>query len=315
VRGVLGALLDGLRAPALDHAVALDELRLAIGALEARLARSAEHDDIRRAEFRVFSQWGEDGILQYLVGKIPIPRPVFVEIGVEDYRESNTRFLLCHDGWGGVIVDAGDAHARFLRERGLDWKHDITAVTSFVTRENIDSLVREAGISGDIGLLSIDIDGNDYWILDAIQCVSPRILVVEYNSHFGPEHAITIPYRAEFRRSAAHFSNLYFGASLSALSDLALRKGYAFVGSNSAGNNAFFVRRDVLAGLRAIEPARGWVPSKFRESRGPDGRLTFVGDHRRRLEIISHLPVLDVRSGQEALVGEVFGLTARATGP
>jgi hypothetical protein len=294
-----------------DRTVA-DDLRLAIGRLEARLARGADYEHLQQAEFRVFSQWGEDGILQYLVGKIPIPNRVFVEFGVEDYRESNTRFLLCNDNWSGLIIDAADAHARFLAERGLDWKYDITALTSFITRENIDGLIREAGVSGDIGLLSIDLDGNDYWILEAIECVSPRILVVEYNSHFGPDRAVTIPYRADFRRTLAHFSNLYYGASLCALRDVADRKGYALVGSNSAGNNAFFVRRDVLGTLREVDPADGWVRSRFRESRGEDGRLTMIGEHRGRLEIIANLPVIDVRRGIQAKIAEIFGLPPAA---
>lgn len=285
---------------------ALDALRLALGRAEARLVRGATFPSLRDAEFQVFSQWGEDGIIQYLLGKVPIENPTFVEFGVEDYSESNTRFLLCHDGWSGLVIDGGDRHRRFIHERGLDWRYDLQAVRAFVTRENIDELLGGAGLRGDIGLLSVDIDGNDYWVLEAIRSVSPRILVVEYNSTFGPDHAITVPYRADFRRERAHWSRLYYGASLAALVHLASAKGYAFVGSNGAGNNAFFVRRDVAGRLPALEAREGWVQSRFRESRDRAGRLSLVRSHRERRRLIAALPVLEVTTGRVVELGSLF---------
>ncbi len=286
-----------------------DRIRLAIGRQESRLVRASRFRDVRDAEFQVYSQWGEDGIIQYLLGKVPIENPSFVELGVQDYSESNTRFLLCNDNWRGLIIDGGIDHVRFVARRGLDWRYDLTVVSAFITRENIDALIRGAGIEGDIGLLSVDIDGNDYWVLEAIRCVSPRILVVEYNSHFGAEQAITIPYRSDFRRDAAHWSHLYYGASLPALCHFADERGYAFVGSNGAGNNAFFVRRDVLGPLLALDAKEGWVPSRFRESRDRNGKLSFVSDHKSRLRLIMDLDVIEVPSGHTRKIGDVFGLS------
>jgi hypothetical protein len=288
----------------------VERLRLAIGRMESRRVREATLQNIQQAEFQVFSQWGEDGIIQYLLGKVAIENSVFVEFGVQDYSESNTRFLLCNDNWAGLIIDSGTDHQRFVRERNLAWKHTIDAVSSFVTRENINALIGGAGIQGDIGLLSIDIDGNDYWLMEAIEVISPRIVIVEYNSHFGPDHAITIPYSPLFDRRTAHDSMLYWGASLPALCHLAKRKGYALVGSNSAGSNAFFVRTDVLGPLRALSPREGFVMSRFRESRDGKGRLSYVTSHSDRLRLISELPVLRIPGSEPVRIGDLFGITS-----
>jgi hypothetical protein len=292
----------------------VDAIRLAIGHQESRHARSRACASLREAEFQVFSQWGEDGIIQYLVARVAIGDDSFVEFGVQDYAESNTRFLLCHDHWRGLIIDGDTTHQQFIRDRGLDWRYDITAVSSFITRENVNQVIGGAGFTGDIGLLSIDVDGNDYWLLDAVSVVSPRILVVEYNSTFGPEQAVTVPYRPDFRRTAAHFSNLYYGASIRAICELARSRNYACVGGNSAGNNAFFVRRDVLGDLPEVSARDAWVRSRFRESRDRDGRLTCLGSHARRLREIGELPLVDIITGQEHAIRDLLDSELRRDG-
>ena len=294
---------------ALAGALAGVELaREQLGGIESRALRALDLEDPREAEFRVFSQFGEDGIIQYLVQRVAIEREVFVEFGVEDYSESNTRFLLVHDNWRGLILDGGTSHIEFLHRTGLDWRHHIDARSAFVHRDNVNPLIAAAGVEGDIGLLSIDIDGNDYWVLEALDVVSPRILVLEYNSTWGPEAAVTVPYEERFVRSRAHWSHLYWGASLAALAIVAERKGYALVAGNGAGNNAFFVRRDVLGALRPMPVARAYAPSRFRESRGPDGELTYVGDHRERLAIMRSLPLWDVEAEARTTVSQRFSL-------
>lgn len=301
VRAAVLATTQGLRSQ-------LDAIQIQIGALESRRVADLPPSDIRAAEFKVFSQFGEDGIIQYLVHKVPIENDVFVEFGVEDYSESNTRFLLSKDNWRGLIIDGGTQHVDFLSRTGLDWRHHVDAVSAFVNRDNINDLIREARIHGDIGLLSIDIDGNDYWVLEAIDVVSPRILVVEYNSTFGPEAAVTIPYDEGFRRGAAHYSNLYWGASIAALARLAAAKGYALVGGNSAGNNVFFVREDVLGPLDVVEPRRAYAAARFRESRSPQGEFTYIGDPEQRLREIADLPVWDVESAGLTTIRERYRL-------
>jgi hypothetical protein len=279
-------------------------MQLAIGRLESRNVRSGQYGRICDAEFQVFSQFGEDGIIQYLISRVPIEHDVFVEFGVGDYRESNTRFLLCNDNWRGLILDAGTAHIDFVRSNPLGWRHSVDARSVFVTRENINEAIAEAGIAGEIGLLSIDIDGNDYWVLDAIQVTSPRILIAEYNSTFGPEAAVSVPYTPGFERGKAHYSNLYWGASLAAMCLAADRKGMAFVGSNSAGNNAFFVHRDVVGDLPTLTSQQGWVDSRFRDSRDPEGNLTYIGGRAARLALIADQPLVDVATGSTTTVGK-----------
>jgi len=183
-----------------------------------------------------------------------------------------------------------------LRGDPLMFLRDLTPRSAFITAENIDGLIVEAGFGGDLGVLSIDIDGNDYWVWEAIRSAQPRIVIVEYNSVFGPDAAVVVPYAPDFYRRTAHFSWLYAGASIAALALLGERKGYALVGSNSAGNNAFLVRKDVLGQLRPLTANEAWVESTFRESRDEAGRMTFLSGTK-RLELIADLPLIDVRTG------------------
>ena len=274
-----------------------EDQMLALADLRLQHLRNEQLASARFWEFRCFSQWGEDGLIQFLVHRLrELPR-TFVEIGVEDYRESNTRFLLMHDNWRGMIVDSGDRHLRYLETRGLRWRHQIDAVQSFVTRDNIDALLDQAGFPEGIGLLSIDIDGMDYWVWDAVRRHRPAVVAIEYNSVFGCRHAITVPHDEAFNRSKAHPSNLYFGASLPALAQLAEQKGYRLICGNAAGNNAFFVRADLAQSFPVVKPEDVYRPSRFRESRDDQGRLTYVGSMRERLDLIRHLPVVDVETG------------------
>ena len=288
----------------------IERLQLSIGRLESRAVRGARFARLRDAEFRVFSQFGEDGILQYLIANVPIENETFIEFGVQDYRESNTRFLVCNDNWRGLILDGGDAHVAFVRSNPIGWRHTVEARSVFITRENIDSTIESSGYVGDIGLLSVDIDGNDYWVLAAITTVKPRILVVEYNSTFGPDAAVSVPYHPTFDRTAAHYSNLYWGASLAAVNRAAGAIGMTFVGSNSAGNNAFFVRRDLLGDLPSPTISEEWVDARFRESRDLDGNLTFLASREARLSVIGDEPLVDLTNGRTGTVRMLLGGSA-----
>ena len=154
---------------------------------------------LRDVEFRAFSQWGEDGIIQYLINQVPIESTSFVEFGVENYLEANTRFLLINDNWKGLVLDGSERHIDFIRNDKIYWRHDLSAECRFITRENINDTLDECGFRGDIGLLSIDIDGNDYWVWESIDIIKPRIVVCEYNSVFGDQQAVTVPLRRGFR--------------------------------------------------------------------------------------------------------------------
>jgi hypothetical protein len=273
----------------------LSFLREAVGRVESRLdPTGSERGELASHEFKVYSQWGEDGILQHLINSTAIPRKVFVEFGVQNYLESNTRFLLQNDYWSGLILDGSEFHIDFIRNDPIYWRHNLKAVRAFVTRENINDLLRENGLAGEIGLLSIDIDGNDYWVWEAISVVNPALVVIEYNARFGPERSVTVPYDPAFVREKAHYSCIYYGASLSALAGLGRRKGYAFVGSNRAANNAFFIRNDLLpANVRAIAAAEGWRACGFRESRNPSGQLAFLSAEE-EAKLLMSLPLVEV---------------------
>jgi hypothetical protein len=258
---------------------------------------------LRDAEFRVFSQWSDDGIIQYLVANVPVASDSFVEFGVEDYGESNTRFLLLNDNWRGLIMDGSQELMEQVRSSELYWRHELTAVGAFVTRENIDDLLRGAGFTGALGILSVDIDGNDYWVWEAITVVDPAIVIVEYNAVFGSKRAVTVPYAADFRRAAAHPSHLFGGCSLRALVLLAERKGYAFVGCNSNGNNAYFVKRELAGNLRTLSVEEGYVASRFREARDSEGRLTYTSGPD-RLALIADMTVFDVERNALVRLGD-----------
>lgn len=269
------------------------------------LRRKGMLENLEDAEFKVFSQWGEDGIIQYLISRIAIENKIFVEFGVQDYSESNTRFLMINDNWTGLVIDSNLESIKHIRSQEYYWKWDLTAVCDFVTVENINDLIKKTGIIGSIGILSIDIDGNDYWVWNAISAVSPQIVIVEYNSSFGNEHTVTIPYQPDFSREKAHFSHLYWGASLPAFCGLASQKGYIYVGSNSAGSNAFFVRKDSAENIKECDFHKQFRQSKFRDSRDENGNLSFISNQN-KLEIIKNMYLFDVDSKQTLQIKDIY---------
>lgn len=250
----------------------LDELAEAVGRIEARQLQGLR-GPLQSHEFRVHSHAGEDGIVQFLINNVPIANRTFVEFGVEDYREANTRFLLANDHWSGLVMDGDSTNVAKIRADPVFWNSSLSAVEAFVTRENVNELLASAGMTGDIGLLSVDVDGNDYWIFDAIEVARPAIAVVEYNHRFGPTRSVTIPYEPQFVRRRSDHSWLCSGASLAAIVDAAKRKGMAFVGCNSFGNNAFFVRTELVPEwLTTYSAAEGFVAGRFKEGLCVDGR-------------------------------------------
>lgn len=262
-----------------------------------QVASLPPNTDFRKVGFKVFSQWDEDGIIQYLINHLPIEHQTFIEFGVENYEESNTRFLLLNNHWQGMVLDASGADMQYIRCDRIHWQYDLQVKDAWITRENVDSLLTQAGFGEDLGLLSIDLNGNDYWIWEAIEDVRPRIAIIEYNSVLGLE-PVCVPYQENFDRTAAHPSNLYYGSSLAALDRLAKSKGYILLGSNIWGHNAFFVRADIAGEFRGLEVDQAYVASKFREARDEVGKLTYARAGA-RLRLIEHLPVINVATGEQ----------------
>lgn len=286
------AYFKKIKSWAIDLNLRLRAIQEALGRIESRQNLSANEADLITQEYKVYSQGGEDGLIQYFLNHVEIQNDVFVEFGVENYLESNTRFLLVNNNWSGLVIDGSAEHIKTIKSDPIYWRHNLKADCAFVTKENINELLKRNGVVGDIGLLSIDIDGNDYWIWREIEVISPRIVVVEYNYRFGAEKSVTIPYDAGFVRQIAHYSTIYFGASLAALVNLSRKKGYAFVGCSRSGVNAFFVRNDVLNGLIEQTTEEGYVMGKHRESRDKAGNLTFMS-FEEEIKILNTLPLVE----------------------
>lgn len=252
-------------------------------------------ENIHLAEFKVFSQWGDDGIIQFLVDYLDIKTKTFIEFGVSNYYEANTRFLLMNNNWTGVVMDSSQSNIDTITNSEIYWKYSFKAVHAFITCENINKLISDNYAGKELGILHIDIDGNDYWVWDSITAVSPVIVILEYNSVFGNKHSWTVPYKPDFDRMEQHFSGLYFGASIPAFCDLAETKGYAFIGCNSSGNNAYFVKKEYLKDLKPLDAETGYVESKFRESRDNAGEKTFL-DGANRLTALKGMEVFNTRT-------------------
>jgi hypothetical protein len=277
-------------------------LALAAQSRAHQLRASAPLPSLADAEFSVNSQWGEDGIIDYLVGMLGLTTETFVEFGTQDYRESNTRYLLTNRNWRGLLIDGDQKNLDAVFDDSLGVRHDIQVSANFITAENIQNLIDSAKFGSHLGLLSVDIDGVDYWILEAITATAD-IVVVEYNDVFG-DLPVTVPYRPDFRRESAHWSNIYWGASLAAFQHLLSARGYAFVGTNRAGSNAFFVAAAHAARIpELVESVTSW-PCRFRETREQDGRVAY----RRYAEmsnVIGDLPLIRVDTGQTVSARDV----------
>ncbi len=298
VKNIIRILLDKRKLKLVSETELMQQ-KLILGRLLSNQQKLLNIEKIEDTEFSIFSQWGDDGIIQYLIHQIKDLPKTFIEFGVENYRESNTRFLLCNNNWRGLIFDGSQSNMAFVRQEAIYWQYNLRAEPLFISAENINEAIKKANFSGEIGILHIDIDGNDYWVWKEISQVNPVLVIMEYNSAFGKNRAITTPYDPNFYRTRAHHSNLYFGASLRALCVLAEEKGYAFIGSNSHGNNAYFVRKDKSSPLQnwITDFEKGYVRSEFREDRDAQGQLTFR-DWSEVVPTLNALKVVNVLNGQ-----------------
>jgi hypothetical protein len=205
--------------------------------------------DFDQIEFRNHSQNGEDGILWYIFSLIGTVNRKVVEICASDGIQCNAANLIINDGWIGLLFDGNDA----LIKRGQEYykTHPDTFVYppklchAWVTAENVNELIAANGFRGEIDLLSLDIDGIDYWLWNAIDVVRPRVVVAEIQAIWGSGASVTVPYRADFKTEFINGFGVYCGASLPAFVKLGKKKGYRLVGCQRYGFNAFFVRNDV----------------------------------------------------------------------
>jgi len=271
------------------------ELSLKAKVLSLKNKNLKKIKDLSAVEFQVYSQWGEDGIIDWLVSKFPKIPKNFLEIGTQDYKESNTRFLLINRNWDGFLIEGDKSDVQKIKSQRIYWKHSLKVRNEFITKDNINDVVRRFNVPKKLGLLSLDIDGVDYWVLKELSTLNPSIVICEYNSLFGEKKSITVPYKENFIRSKEHYSNLYYGASIQAFIDIMKTKNYFLIGTNTAGNNAFFVRKDLWKVLNKMILNKKIFMSKFRESRDQKGNLSFL-DKRESLNLIRNKHVIDLKS-------------------
>jgi hypothetical protein len=226
--------------------------------------------------FKVYSQCDEDGIIQEIFNRIGLQSSTFVEFGVQNGLENNTLKLLL-EGWNGLWIEGNERYVAQINERFIDvlTAGRLRVKAAFITRENINNLIGEY-FNGEIDLLSIDIDGNDVHILESIDVITPRVIIIEYNGKFPPPINVAQRYDPKYRWSGSDYS----GSSLVAITKVADRKGYSLVGCNIIGSNAFFVRNDLLGDRfeapftadNHYQPTRFFLLSTFPSGHHPDWR-------------------------------------------
>lgn len=205
--------------------------------------------------FGCVSQAQEDGVLLAIFERVGVTNRRFVELGCGD-NGGNSGFLALELGWSGLMVDRDTACVRVLRRRLRP--RGVTIARHWITTASVNKLLENSEMSGEVDLLSIDVDGNDYWIWDAITACSPRVVVVEFNSAFGADRSVTVPYRPRFERDKSVCQGLYYGASIRALASLGRRKGYRLVAGENV--NAFFLRDDVAPEIPGCDPGQAYIP-------------------------------------------------------
>jgi hypothetical protein len=233
--------------------------------------------------FRLRSQNEEDGITLALLKAAGVVTRRFVEIG-SGGKGGNSAVLAFDLGWSGLMVDASGTAMGMLRNL-LGANPAVTFVRTYVTSANINKLLRKHGMTGEIDLLSIDIDSCDYWLLEAVEVCSARVLIMEYNALFGASRAVTLPNAPP----PADRPKGYFGASLAALEKLARKKGYRLVFCEEAGVNAFFVRNDLapeIPGLTPEQAYRCWLDKRDLNDSRPKAIDIFELIERQKLPLV-----------------------------
>ena len=245
---------------------------------------------LRDSGFKIFSQTDEDGLLLHIFSVLGEGSKLCVEICAGDGKECNSANLLINHGWHGLLVDGNADMVRTGRDYYRNHPHTRIYPPIFqqawITRTNVNETVKEAGFTGQVDLLSLDLDGMDYWIWDALTIIEPRVVVLEYQDILGPERSVTVPYRDDFNAYEHPTTDgmpNYGGASLRAFQGLAARRGYRLVGCNRYGYNAFFVRNP--EGLPHLPEVS--IESCFQHPKVRHGMAT-------RYPSVQHLPWVEV---------------------
>jgi hypothetical protein len=259
-----------------------DELRLISGqaAIQSNRCNQSKFKFLWDAEVKIFSQWGEDGILDYLCELLEIVRPRIIEFGSGNFTECNSRYLAEARNASVLAVDARTDLDSSIKSLDIAWRSTVVARQEWITPDTAPNAMAAARSEFEgLDIVSLDIDGNDYWVAESLNLTGVRVVVVEYNSRWGAVRAVTVPREDNFDRSARHFSNVYYGASLKAFIRLFESKNLIFLGTNRACNNAFFVSAPLpSAGIQPPDTTRDldqFTDLRFREARDESGNLTY----------------------------------------
>ena len=253
--------------------------------------------NLSEIDFKVFSQNGEDGILDYLLFSLKVEKPKFIEIGVGDYSESNTRFLFERTSCEGLIIDIIDNFENKVKKNTKLWKGNLKILNKKITPSNFLSTLENSNFTEKIDLFSLDIDSYDYWVLKEIPKKFCKLIVVEFNPYFGGDLKITVPLDENFNRTSYHYSNLCFGASLRGIIELLKNKGFIFLGTNLFRNNAFFINQDFKDHLSLNIPddskLDNFTDFRFREGRDINNKLSYI-DPKNVLKEIKDCKIVDL---------------------
>jgi hypothetical protein len=266
--------------------------RIAIGMSRASAVIQLRTPDPQRAlswVFCGFSQNGEDGIIDYLTQRLREPNRYFVEIGSSNGLENLTTWLALGRRFSGIMVEGNSKLVRTACLLFPSLNHGVRFRHQFVTAENVGSITSDSRYS-DPDFFALDIDGNDYHVVRQVldSGFRPKVVALEYNSAFGPERAVTVPYQQDFDIRRAHPSGMYFGASIAAWRLMLPRYGYEFVTVDSNGVNAFFGRpecfgENFLGRVTGLDFADNYAHC-----------AKFGGDWKVHSKILGDLPLIDI---------------------
>ena len=286
---IIKKIIEFIKYLNLDQTV-FDKLIFCIGINQLTSSRQnyKNFGTLHESELKVFSQNGEDGIIDYLVHQLAIPSPNFVEIGIGNYRESNTRFLYNRVHSKGLIIDRLDQLHMKVKPYVNLWKGDLKIHQKMVTAENINEILGKY-CDYKIDIFSIDIDGVDYWVISKLRPNISKIFIAEFNPTFGPDLEITVPNIDGFDRINYHYSGLCYGHSLKALIKLMEEKNYYFLGTNLQKMNAFFISNELskesfFPNIN-LKDLSYYSDSNIRDSRDRNYNLTYLSGSKKLQEI------------------------------
>ena len=277
-------------------------------AIKAQRSSYPSVRDLRQCEVSVFSQNGEDGIIDFLLEQCLIQKPNIIEIGAGTFQECNSRFCNLSRNSNLYLVDKYLEYEKFAKlflPRLIN--SSITIDNSWVTKDNINMIIDRARKTlGTANILSIDLDGNDYWVLSSVKELDYDIIIIEYNPSLSINEPVSTLYKSNFDRKHEHFSYKYYGASLEAFVSFLAVKNYFFAGATSQGTNAFFINNKHLHKFSNLDRSIELYKNiSSREARDEQGRLSFI-NHKKERYILSAKIVVNTETGINKIISDTY---------